>query len=291
MAQSSVANIKVEPMIVYWDGKDLGFTDGDLSLSTEKTMTDVTAHQRGTQLLDGIITGTNVELTVTLKETSAAQVEDMVLAGTSKQVALAEVTEVTCVDDLAGSLDAKYFTLNSAKDVVKYYVWANVDASSVDPAPIGLTGIEYAVTSGDAASVVAASMGAAVAAEADFGTSIIGAVVTITNAVIGGTTDSVDVNSGFTICVTQDGTIAAAGLGTDQQFLNISAFSKLLRLHPVVLDDSDESRDVSCPLAYPLLNSITYSGENPETMEISFKILPKESAGGGVQLIKFGEGK
>jgi len=134
-------------------------------------------------------------------------------------------------------------------------------------------------------------MGAAVGALPAFGVSVVDADVVITNAAVGGTSDAIDSDSGFTVCVTQDGTIETSGLGTSQQFLNISAFSKLLRLHPVSKDDSDSSEDVSCPLTYPLLNSITYSGENPQTLEITFKILPKESAGPGVSIIKFGEGK
>jgi len=82
--------------------------------------------------------------------------------------------EETCVtvNVAAAALDGKYFLLEGIDDDfgtdVPYYVWFNLDAGSVDPAPAGRTAIEVAVTTGEAAADVAAALLAAVEAEAAF---------------------------------------------------------------------------------------------------------------------------
>lgn len=49
----------------------------------------------------------------------------------------------------------KYFRINSAGDVNQYYVWFNVNGSNSDPAPVGLTGLQVNILSGDNATQVA----------------------------------------------------------------------------------------------------------------------------------------
>lgn len=73
----TIANIKVEPMVVYWNGVDLGCTDGDLSLAITEDAVDITCHQSGTQVLDRIVTGKSIEVSVTLKEVSTAQLHTL----------------------------------------------------------------------------------------------------------------------------------------------------------------------------------------------------------------------
>jgi hypothetical protein len=52
---------------------DFGFTEGDLELTVDQQLLDVTAHQAGTEILTALVTGMNVELTVALKEVTDEQ--------------------------------------------------------------------------------------------------------------------------------------------------------------------------------------------------------------------------
>lgn len=54
--------------------EDLGATDGDISLSIEESMTDVTTHQNGTIPVDSIITGRTISVSLTLKEVTKAKI-------------------------------------------------------------------------------------------------------------------------------------------------------------------------------------------------------------------------
>lgn len=116
-----------------------------------------------------------------------------------------EITTVQCVADVAGSLGGKYFTINAANDLVKYYVWFNVDGASTDPAPAGLTGVEVAISENDVADDVATAVAAALDALSAFGAAAVTDTVTVTNAANGVTTDAADVDAGVTINVTQQG--------------------------------------------------------------------------------------
>ena len=69
----SVANIKIEPVKVLFDGVDLGCCDGDISYSISEETLDITCHQEGAQVLSKIRTAINMEVSVMLKEVSTAQ--------------------------------------------------------------------------------------------------------------------------------------------------------------------------------------------------------------------------
>lgn len=118
----------------------------------------------------------------------------------------AEVTTVLCVGDTAGSLNNKYFYLNSNLDTTEYYVWFDVDAGGTDPAIAGKTGLQVAISAGDSAATVASALQAVIDAEADFGASVATDTVTITAAAAGPVTDASDAGTtGFTITVTTQG--------------------------------------------------------------------------------------
>ena len=141
-----------------------------------------------------------------LKPMTNFKIENEVAAGNVKVTmsgsAVAEVSTVAAVADVAGALDGKYFTLNST--TTSYYVWMNVDAGGNDPAPGG-TGIAVAVTTGDDADTVAAAIQTAVDANGAFGATVTDNVVTITNAVAGAATDITAGDSGFTVATVTEG--------------------------------------------------------------------------------------
>lgn len=115
----------------------------------------------------------------------------------------AEASTVTTVADVAGSLDAVYFTINSP--TTSYYVWIDVDNGSVDPSVAGKTGIEVDISTGDSANDVATAVATAVNAVDDFIASSASNVVTITNLDSGSVTDVNAGTSTFTVAVTVQG--------------------------------------------------------------------------------------
>lgn len=119
--------------------------------------------------------------------------------------ATAEVSTFTTTGLVAASLGNKYFTLSAPTG--NFYVWFNLDAGGVDPAPGG-TGIAVAVATGDSASTMATAIASAVDAHAAFVSSAVGDVVTITNAATGSVTDITAGNSGGAVAVTTQGITA-----------------------------------------------------------------------------------
>ena len=125
----------------------------------------------------------------------------------------AEVSKVTTVADVAGSLADTYFLLDTI--TTDYYVWYNVDAGGTDPLVPGRTGIAVAIATGDTAASNATATAAAVGAvSAKFTAGAVGAVVTITDKQTGevpDTTDSADAPTGFSFATSTQGGNAING--------------------------------------------------------------------------------
>ncbi len=121
----------------------------------------------------------------------------------------AVVNTVVSVGDTAGSLNNKYFFINST--TVGYYVWFNVNSAGTDPAIAGKTGIEVDVATGASGATVAAALKVAIDAQAGIFTSgsVTGATLVITNVVAGSATAAVDVNTGDTITHATFGVLTA----------------------------------------------------------------------------------
>lgn len=157
---------------------------------------------------------------------------------------LPEITNVTTVADVGGSLSSKYFTLNSpttnyyiwynitpeaeitnvttndgstlsatgTSDYFtinspsnNYYVWYEVDSTTTDPAPGG-TGIKVSVASTDTNIQVATATATAIDLVADFTAPTTGTdTITVTNNTNGSVTDASAGTSGFNVTVTNQG--------------------------------------------------------------------------------------
>lgn len=130
-----------------------------------------------------------------------------------------EVTLVTCVADIASSLNNKYFTFFSAGNVTKYYVWYNVDAAGTDPAVTSATGIEVAIAAGatdeDVADATATAITAIASADVTAETDT-HEVVIISNLIPGATTNAANgaggASAGFMYSVAN----AGADVGADE---------------------------------------------------------------------------
>lgn len=119
----------------------------------------------------------------------------------------AEVTEVNCVGDTAGSLAGKYFLISAGDQVEDYYVWYQVSGSGTDPEVAGRTGVMVAISTGDNATAVGAATATALHALDEFSASASLGTVTVTAATAGYTDDPNSGTSGFSISTpTQGGT-------------------------------------------------------------------------------------
>ena len=291
----TLGNIRVEPMQVFWDETDLGFTDGDISVDLTEDIVDVVAHQEGTNVIDGIITGHAAEISLTLKETSASQIATLLKAGGSAATAAAEVSTITFVADSAGSLNNKYFLLSSGGSATHtHYVWFNINSAGADPALSGLTGISVAGATGASAATLADAAATAIDASADFAATDSSGVLTVTNSATGGAHDVADgptgSTTGFTFAVTTQGTGATSGWGNAKDFTAISSYAKKLRLHPVVASATTHTRDITFFKAYPVPGSVVFSGENPLTAEVTFRVIPDMARADQNRLFAYGEG-
>jgi hypothetical protein len=127
-----------------------------------------------------------------------------------------EVSSLTCAaaSGLLSSGLANYFLLNSANDETQYYVWYKTGTAS-DPAISGKTGIVVSVNATDSNTVVAQKTTDAINNNmVDFTASVVGNIVTITNATDGYSTNSSigTLPVGFSILTTQEGRGESASL-------------------------------------------------------------------------------
>ena len=123
-----------------------------------------------------------------------------------------ENTQVTCLGDVAGSLNNKYFWLYSKTK--SYYAWYNVSAGGSDPnpaipagGPTTKVGVEIAITTGDADTVVCSKSQIILNAVPEFNVSDLGsAVLQILGINFSGEVKNISAgNSGFAITLVADG--------------------------------------------------------------------------------------
>lgn len=122
--------------------------------------------------------------------------------------AINEVSTVTALANTSGSLNGKYFTLNSP--TVGYYIWFSTNGTGVDPAVGGRTGINVDLAAGDStATVVATAIKTVLDGGSVFTTTRSTATLTITNVVAGAATDVGAGDSGFTVANATQGANAS----------------------------------------------------------------------------------
>jgi len=76
----NVANVKMRPCTVTWNAIDIGYIDGNIEVSMEETLVDITSHQTGSQVLGHIRAGKNVSVTLSMKESDLATLKKMITA-------------------------------------------------------------------------------------------------------------------------------------------------------------------------------------------------------------------
>lgn len=116
------------------------------------------------------------------------------------------IYEVTMVADVAGSLNGKYFLLNTGQNEKKFYVWYNVGGTGVDPALLDREGVEIPVQFNDSAAIVALATKLMLDLKDEvIVTNSLNNKIKIENDLFG-TSSIADFNTGFSFNTIQDGT-------------------------------------------------------------------------------------
>lgn len=79
------------------------------------------------------------------------------------------------------------------------------------------------------------------------------------------------------------------GVGSSRQGDNTIVQAGKLVLHPVRLSSSDNSEDLCFWRAYPMPESLTFSGENPKLLSVTWKIYKDEDINENVNFWAFGD--
>jgi hypothetical protein len=119
------------------------------------------------------------------------------------------VQTITTVADSSGSLNNKYFLLQTANGANKYAVWINVNGAGTPPVVSGYTAVEVAVATNATASTIASTMATALAVTGIASAIAATATVTVTLSATGPFVPAVDVDTGFTFATATFGTINA----------------------------------------------------------------------------------
>ena len=117
----------------------------------------------------------------------------------TQHAAQTQVQKIYVNDNTNDFLNSRHFLLNSPAtapgDITEYYVWFNVTNSGIDPAPVGKTGIEVNILSGDDDIAVTIAINTALTTNTDFDASFVNNEITITN-VKSGQCDIIDDEGG-----------------------------------------------------------------------------------------------
>ena len=162
----------------------------------------------------------------------------------SMSSAIAEITAITTVADVSGSLNSKYFQL-SRPGLPGLYVWFNINNSGIDPLIPSKIGIQVALSTNSNAGTVAAAIQSALGLMPYF-ISLFGNTLTITNRVGGAVDAPIDGSStasnsyetGFTFDIQRTGQDSEVivnqfkvGLGQDADAESLVA---VINNHPVL---------------------------------------------------------
>lgn len=85
------------------------------------------------------------------------------------------------------------------------------------------------------------------------------------------------------------GASAVVGWGAAKDFTQVLTQAAKLVFHPATKAAGDRSEDISFWKAYPLPDSFSFSGENPATLSVTFRVFPDASKADAVKLGVIGD--
>lgn len=202
-----------DPAVSGRTGIRVDITTGSTATQVAEKTRDILAgyiQQFQTSSSTNILTITNVDLGYTTDlDVATSGFSKVVTTQGQGEKASQEISEFTCVADVAGSLAGTYFTINSAFDKNPYYVWYKVTGVGVDPAIANKTGFQVNLLTNDSASTVAQKTAAAINASlsSKFTAENLSSVLTITNYQYGPAANSTIGTSGFTLVIKEEGAL------------------------------------------------------------------------------------
>jgi len=275
---SDTRNVKLGVCKVFYDGVDLGYTQGGVQVTVKTDTHQVNVDQFGKTTVDEVIMARNVTAKVPLVETTLENLVAIMPGATLNQsggvAAFGKLTVATVpADGDTVTVGGTVFTFRTAPAL----------ASEV------LIGISTSTT----AASLQAALAASVVANVQVATyTVVGSIVTATYGMLG------VVGNAFTLASAQASvTVQAVAGGVDPTTRNVEvttgvgvsllAIAKELRLHPQHLPDTDTSEDFVIPLAAtPGAIDFAYEVEKERVFTAEFAGFP-DSANGG-KLFKVG---
>lgn len=85
------------------------------------------------------------------------------------------------------------------------------------------------------------------------------------------------------------GSVSVIGFGSYRDFSHVLGQASALVLHPVANAASAKSEDWKFWKAYPMPDSVAFSGENPTILNVTFKIFPDSSKAAAARLGVIGD--
>jgi len=208
----------------------------------------------------GTLNGTTTNTTTGI--TSAQVVSTIVPAFSTTgntTVGAVEITSVTTVADVSGSLSSVYFLISSADNVTNYYVWINVNNTGTNPNISGLTGIQVNIPTNATATQVATAIASAVNGfNGDFNVTSLGSAVTITNSTVGATTPSSAGTSGFTVTESPILTISS-NTATNPTVVTTTTAHGLVTGNSIVITNSNSTPSINGAYQITYISPTTFS--------------------------------
>lgn len=193
-----------------FDGDSSDISDGDTGFSF------LTTTQGGKPKVYVRFVGSEVEQGETRQTSDNTNYEIMLYTGMKSEADSApdytnaidnltpEVVTIT-LPSAASITSGQYFTINSAGDVSRYYVWFNKDGAGGDPLPVGKIGIQVAISTGNSNLVVAAATASAILSVLDFSVlDNLNGTITVSNNTAGYCTNAANVNVGGSFSIVTD---------------------------------------------------------------------------------------
>lgn len=269
---SDTKNVKLGVCKVFYDGKDLGYTQGGVTVTVKTDTHKVNVDQFGKTTVNELIMSRDVTAKVPLAETTLQNLVVIMPGATMNTVGGAAATGKLTVATLPADGDT---------------VTVGGQVFTFKTAPVASTDVAIGATVTTAAAALVAALNASINSNVSAATySNVAGVITATYDTLGVAGNSLTLASGqasVTVQAMAGGTAPTSQSVTVTTGVGVSLLTvaRELRLHPQELADSDKSEDFVIPLAAtPGAIDFSYEVEKERIFTAEFTGYP-DSANGG----------